>query len=240
MIKRTVLILVLLSFFSACDVAKMVATDVVTVINTVPTQTEAAEGLKDALKQGFSNGVSKLSQTGAFNNNQLIKILLPEDAQKIADKLRSIGMGAQVDQVIHQLNEGAEKAVATAKPIFINAVTNMSFNDAMSILTGGNGAATNYLKQNTSTAIQSAFKPEIQKALNQVGFTAHWTDLVAIYNKIPLVTKLNPDLNQYVTDKAMKTLYDQVEQEENAIRADPAKRLTDLMKKAFNYADTKK
>ena len=240
MINKAVLMCVLLSCFSACDVAKMVATDVVTAINTVPTQAEAADGLKDALKQGFSNGVSKLSQTGAFNNDQLIRILLPEEAQKIADKLRSIGMGAQVDQVIHQLNEGAEKAVATAKPIFINAVTNMSFNDAMSILTGGNGAATRYLKQNTSSSLQAAFKPEIQKALNQVGFTAHWSDLVSTYNKIPLVTKLNPDLNQYVTDKAMTTLFNQVEQEENAIRSDPSKRLTELMKKAFNYADTKK
>lgn len=238
--KKYLLVGALSMFISACDVAKVVATDVIANLNTVPTQSEAADGLKDALKQGFSNGVAQLSQTGAFNNNALIKILLPEDAQKVADKLRSIGMGNQVDKVIFQLNEGAEKAVATAKPIFIDAVSKMSFTDAMSILTGGNGAATNYLKQTTSSALQAAFKPQIEQSLSQVGFTAHWADLVNTYNKIPLVTKQNPDLNQYVTDKAMKALFDQVEKEENAIRTDPSKRLTDLMKKAFNYADTKK
>jgi len=238
--KKYIFFALLTFLLSACDIAKVVATDVISNLNTVPTQTEAADGLKDALKQGFSNGVVQLSQTGSFNNNNLIKILLPEDAQKVADKLRSIGMGDQVDKVIFQLNEGAEKAVSTAKPIFIDAVSKMSFSDAMSILTGGNGAATNYLKQTTSSALQTAFKPQIEQSLNQVGFTAHWSDLVNTYNKIPLVTKQNPDLNQYVTDKAMKALFDRVEIEENAIRSDPSKRLTDLMKKAFNYADTKK
>lgn len=234
--KRYVLMAALsLSLFS-CDVLKTVATEVL----TVPTSTEAAGALKEALKQGFGSGVDVLSAAGGFNKNNAIRILLPEDAQKIADKLRSIGMGTQVDNVIKKLNEGAENAVATAKPIFMDAVTNMSFSDAMSILTGGNGAATNYLKQTTTTALTNAFKPKIQASLDQVGFTANWSTLVNEYNKIPFITKMNPDLNDYVTQKALTALFSKVEDEENQIRSNPAKRTTELMKKAFSYADSQK
>ena len=225
----------------SCDVLKTVATEVATDVLSIPTSAEAAGGLKDALKQGFGNGVNVLSAAGGFNKNNAIRILLPTDAQKIADKLTSLGMGKQVDQVINQLNEGAEAAVLTAKPIFMDAVTNMSFTDAMGILTGGKGAATNYLKQNTTTALTNAFKPKIQESLNKVGFTSNWTDLVNIYNKNPLITnKLNPDLNAYVTEKALVALFNKVEEEENLIRENPSKRATDLMIKAFKYADSQK
>jgi hypothetical protein len=149
-------------------------------------------------------------------------------------------MGTQVDNVINKLNEGAESAVKTAKPIFVDAVTNMSFSDAMGVLTGGKGAATSYLKQNTTSALTTAFKPKIQASLDQVGFTANWTSLVNEYNKIPFITKLNPDLNDYVTQKALAALFNKVEEEENLIRENPVKRSTELMKKAFAYADTKK
>ncbi len=220
----------------SCDVVKTVAKEVL----TIPTSEEAAGGLKDALKQGFGKGVDVLSVAGGFNNNSLIRILLPADAQKVADKLRSIGMGNQVDLVINKLNEGAESAVKTAKPIFMDAVSNMSFTDAMGILTGGKGSATQYLKQNTTTALTTAFRPKIQASLDQVGFTANWTELVNVYNKIPLVTKMNPDLNAYVTEKALTALFNKVEEEENLIRENPALRATDLMKKAFAYADSKK
>lgn len=220
----------------SCDVLKTVATEAL----SIPTTAEAAGGLKDALKQGFGNGVDVLSVAGGFNKNSAIRILLPDDAQKIADKLRSLGMGTQVDNVINKLNEGAESAVATAKPIFIDAVTNMSFNDAMGILTGGKGAATSYLKQTTTTALTNAFKPKIQESLNKVGFTANWTTLVNEYNKIPFITKMNPDLNDYVTQKALTALFNKVEEEENLIRENPLKRSTDLMKKAFSYADSQK
>jgi hypothetical protein len=221
---------------ASCDVLKTVASEVL----TVPTTEEAAGGLRDALKQGFGNGADALSVPGAFKNNSLIKILLPADAQKVADKLRTIGMGAQVDDVINKLNEGAENAVMTAKPIFMDAVSNMSFSDAMGILTGGNGSATNYLKQTTTGALTEAFRPKIQASLDQIGVTKHWTELVSTYNKIPFVTKMNPDLNAHVTEKALVALFSRVEQEENLIRENPSKRGTELMKKAFAYADTKK
>jgi hypothetical protein len=220
----------------SCDVLKSVATEVL----TVPTSEEAAGGLKDALKQGFGNGADALSMPGAFKNNNLIKILLPADAQKVADKLRTIGMGAQVDDVINKLNEGAENAVKTAKPIFMDAVTKMSFTDAMGILTGGKGSATNYLKQTTTGALTDAFRPKIQESLDQIGVTKHWKDLVTAYNKIPLVTKMNPDLNAHVTEKTLAALFNKVEEEENLIRDNPSQRGTELMKKAFAYADTRK
>ncbi len=221
---------------ASCDVLKSVATDVL----SIPTNEEAAGGLKDALKQGFGNGADALSVPGAFNNNNLIRILLPEDAQKVADKLRTIGMGAQVDDVIKKLNEGAENAVKTAKPIFMDAVTNMSFSDAMGVLTGGAGSATRYLKQTTTGALTESFRPKIQASLDQIGVTKHWKDLVTTYNKIPFVTKMNPDLNAHVTEKALVALFNKVEVEENLIRDNPSKRATELMKKAFAYADTKK
>lgn len=233
--KRIILLAFMGLTLYSCDVLKTVATEVL----TIPTTAEAAGALKDALKQGFGNGVDVLSVAGGFNKNNAIRILLPGDAQKIADKLRSIGMGTQVDNVINKLNEGAENAVATAKPIFIDAVTNMSFSDAMGILTGGNSAATNYLKQTTTTALTNAFKPKIQASLDQVGFTANWTTLVNEYNKFA-INKLNPDLNDYVTQKALSALFNKVEEEENLIRTDPLKRSTDLMKKAFSYADSQK
>ncbi len=234
--KQLLALAILSLFFASCDVLKAVATQAL----TIPTSSEATSGLKDALKQGFGNGVDFLSAKGGFLNNAAYKILLPADAQKVADKLRSLGMDAQVDQVIAKLNEGAENAVKTAKPIFMDAVTSMNFSDAMGILTGGKGSATAYLKNTTTAALTNAFKPKIQEALNQVGVTKYWGDLVAIYNKLPMTQKLNPDLNSFVTEKALVALFSKVEEEENAIRANPAKRATEMMKKAFAYADSQK
>lgn len=234
--KRLIYASIFTLLITSCDVLQTVASDIL----TIPTTEEAAGGLKDALSQGFSNGVTALSTKGAFGNNPAIKILLPADAQKIADKLTSIGMGDQVNNVISKLNEGAENAVATAKPVFINAVKGMSFTDAMGILTGGKGAATNYLKQTTTTELTNLFKPQIQASLDQIGVTKNWGDLVNIYNKIPFVTKMNPDLNGFVTEKALAALYTKIEAEENLIRENPLQRGTDLMKKAFAYADSQK
>ncbi|MBC7425542.1 MAG: DUF4197 domain-containing protein, partial [Bacteroidia bacterium] len=165
---------------------------------------------------------------------------LPPEAVNIEKKLRAIGLGAEVDKVIVTMNEGAESAVAEAKPIFVNAITQMSFQDAMGILTGGKGSATNYLRNSTTTALIEAFKPKVQVALDKVGFTKNWSDLVNTYNKIPTVQKLNPDLNGYITGQAVTALFQQVEIEENNIRDNPAARGTALLKKVFSYADTKK
>ena len=236
--KKILIVMLLIAFStSSCDTLMKTANTVL----AVPTDAEVLGGLKDALSQGFTNGVSVLSAAGGFNKNAAIRILLPPEAQKIETTLRGLGMGAQVDRVIDKLNEGAENAVKTAKPIFVDAVKKMSFKDALGILTGGKSSATNYLKSTTTTALTGLFKPEIQKALDQVGVTKYWKDLVTTYNALPTVqNKLNPDLNGFVTEKALSALFKKVEDEENLIRANPAKRLTGLMKKAFAYADTKK
>lgn len=236
--KKIILVAIVSINIVACDVLHE-AGKVASTVLAVPTSGEAAGGLKDALSQGFGKGVDALSLKGAFSNNNLIKILLPSDAQTIANKLTDLGFGGEVDKVISKLNEGAENAVATAKPIFLGAVKNMSFTDAMSILTGGKGAATNYLKQTTTSALTASFRPEIQKALDQVGVTKLWTPLVDKYNLFAS-KKLNPDLNAHVTEKALGALFNKVETEENAIRENPVNRATDLMKKAFAYADSQK
>jgi len=234
--KKIIYSIVLCLGFASCDVLHTVVKEVL----TIPTTEEAAGGLKDALKQGFSKGADALAMRGAFGNNQLIKILLPAEAQTVANKLSSIGMQAQVNQVISKLNEGAEDAVGTAKPIFVDAITKMSFNDAMGILTGGKGAATRYLKETTTSTLVASFSPKVQSALDQVGVTRNWSDLVNTYNKIPLVQKMNPDLKSHVTEKALSTLFNKVEEEENNIRENPMQRTTELMKKAFAYADANK
>jgi hypothetical protein len=201
------------------------------------TQDEAAKGIKEALVNGVGVGVDFLSKKDGFFKNLAYKILLPPEAQKVEKKLREIGLGAECDRVIENINRGAEAAVAEAKPIFVNAITSMTLNDAIGIVTGGNGAGTAYLKRTTTDPLKVKFKPVIQVALDKASATKYWKDMVTKYNKIPLVKKVNPDLNEHVTTKALEALFSQVEIEENKIRLDPLKRGTDILKKVFDYAD---
>jgi len=221
--------------FSGCDILQHAAT-----LNPIPTEGEVVTGLKEALKNGVSSGTGNLAKPGAFFNNNLIKILFPPEVANAETKLRSIGLGNDVDRAIKALNDGAEKAMEKAKPIFVDAITNMSISDAMNVLKGGNGAATNFLRNTTTNALRGAFKPVIQEALNTVGATKYWNDLFTAYNKLPLVKPVTTDLGAYVTDKSITALFTEIEKEENAIRANPAKRTTDILKKVFNYADTQK
>lgn len=144
------------------------------------------------------------------------------------------------DRAIISINRGAEMAVAEAKPVFVNAITTMTISDAINIVTGGNGAGTSYLKRTTSNELTTKFSPIIQQSLDRVGATKYWKDAINAYNKIPIVQKINPDLNGYVTGKAIEALFSQIELEENRIRQDPSKRTSDLLKKVFNYADKQK
>ena len=206
-----------------------------------PTEAEVARGLKQALEFGFNKGVTTVSKTDGFFKNAVIKILWPPEAKKVENTLRNIGMNKLCDDVILSINRGAEKAAAKAKPIFINAVRNMTINDAMNILLSGNSlAATDYLKRTTTASLRSAFKPTIKSSLDQVNATKYWSDAVNAYNKIPLVQKVNPDLAGYVTEKALDGLFHMVGKEEQRIRRDPVARTTELLKKVFNYADSRK
>lgn len=211
-----------------------------TTTNSTPSNLEIGNGLKEALVKGATNGVTSLSAAGGYLNSPQFKIPFPKDAQKIETTLRDLGLGSEVDKVIVSLNRAAEDAVTEAKPLFVNAIKQMTFADVKNILMGDNMAATNYLKSKTSSQLQAAFQPKIQASLDKVNATKYWDDVVSRYNKIPLVTKLNPDLNSFVTEQAIKGLFTKIAQEESAIRANPVERTTGLLQKVFGYADTQK
>lgn len=197
------------------------------------TQTEAANGLKEALIQGITKGTNQASQTDGFYLNKLIRIPFPPDAQRVATTLRTIGLGAQVDRFELSLNRGAEDAAKSAKPIFLAAIKSLTFTDVWNILTGEKNAATTYLKRTTTTQLTTAFRPIIQQSLAKVDATRYYTDLTTRYNKIPLVTPVNSDLNDYATGKAIDGLFTLVAQEEANIRENPVARTTDLLKRVF-------
>ena len=197
------------------------------------TQDEAARGLKEALTLGISKGTDQASQTDGFYLNKFIRIPFPPDAQRVATTLRSIGLGSQVDKFELTLNRGAEDAAKSAKPIFLSAIKSLTFKDVWGILTGEKDAATNYLKRTTTHQLTTAFQPIMQRSLDQVGATKYYTDLTTRYNRIPLVTPVQTDLNQYATGKAIDGLFTLVAQEEANIRENPVARTTAILKRVF-------
>lgn len=209
--------------------------------NPNPTSEEAGNGLKEALVVGLVNGIGLLSKEDGFFGNNLVKIPWPEEAAFVMDAMKKIGMQNQVDKVTLSLNRAAEKASGEAKDVFIQAVKQMTFQDAMNILLGGDGAATAYLRKSTTPILTEKFRPIIEGSLSQVNATKYWSDAVGIYNKIPFTQKkVETDLSAFVTQKAMEGVFKMVEQEENKIRKDPFARSSALLKKVFGFADTKK
>jgi len=148
-------------------------------------------------------------------------------------KLRTVGMGKKVDEFNESMNRAAEKAASEAKPIFISAIKDMTVKDAINIVKGSDNAATMYLKNTTSPQLIDKFKPVIKSSLDNVNATKYWSDLITIYNKIPLVKKMNPDLTAYVTGKAIDGLFVMIAKEELKIRKDPMARTSELLKKVF-------
>ncbi len=197
------------------------------------TNSEIIQGLKEALNVGTNNSVASSSKVDGFFKNPTIKIPWPADAVAAETKLRALGMGTQVDKVVETLNRGAEEAAKSAAPIFLKAITNLTISDGLTILKGANNAATEYLKTNTSSALKTAFLPTVKTALDKVEITKYWTPLTTTYNKIPLVTPINTDLNNYVTGKAIDGLFTLIAAEELKIRTDPAARISDILKKVF-------
>lgn len=203
------------------------------------TETDIANGLKEALQVGTNNAVGVLNATDGYFKDPLVKLLFPPEAQRAADKLRSLGMGQLVDDFVLSLNRGAEKAAKEAGPIFVDAIKSMTIQDAKNILHGADNAATEYFKGKTSAALKAKFYPVIQNSLNSVNCTKHWTDITTTYNKIPLVQPVNTDLADYATTKAMDGLFLKVAGEEKKIRENPAARVSDLLKKVFGSLDNK-
>lgn len=198
---------------------------------------EVAKGLKEALNKGIEKGVEKVSKPDGFFKDPEIKIPFPEDAKVVETKLRKVGQGKKCDEVILTLNRAAEDASKSAKEIFIVAIKNMTISDAFNILKGEDNAATEYLKKSTSAKLKEKFKPIIQASLDKVGATKHWETVMTTYNKIPMVKKVNPDLAEYVTDKAITGLFLQIEKEEKEIRKNPMARTSDILKKVFKEQD---
>jgi hypothetical protein len=194
---------------------------------------EAASAIKEALVKGTGESVNIVSVVDGYFKNPEIKIPFPPEATAMETKLRAAGFGSQVDKAVLSINRAAENAAKDAQPIFVSAVKGMSIKDAINIVRGKDNAATEYLKNTTSPALKTQFKPAIQKSLDEVNATKYWTDLVSTYNKIPFVQKMNPDLASYVTDKAIEGLFVMIAKEELKIRKDPVARTTDLLKKVF-------
>lgn len=196
------------------------------------TTSNVVDGLKEALNKGIEKGTSQLSATDGFYGNGAVKILMPLEAKKVEDKMRDMGLNKPVDDAILTMNRAAEDATKTAAPIFLNAIKNINFADAWAIFKGGDNAATNYLKQQTTSNLTTAFKPIIEEALQKTGATKHWNTIFSNYNKFTL-NKINPDLTSYVTEKTLEGVFYQLAIEEGKIRKDPAARTTDILKNVF-------
>ncbi len=197
------------------------------------TEKDAADGIKEALVNGTGESVKVVSVLNGYWGNAEIKIPFPPDAQEMETKLRTIGMGKKVDEFNESMNRAAEKAATEAKPIFVTAIKEMTVRDAINIVKGENNAATIYLKNTTSPQLIGKFQPVIKTSLDNVNATKYWNDLITIYNKIPLVKKMNPNLSEYVTQKAVDGLFIMIAKEELKIRKDPMARTSDLLKKVF-------
>jgi hypothetical protein len=236
--QRIIIVLLSLSFvLGSCTSAQINQTlgEVDKAINTdqKPTTAEVGEGLKEALIKGISKGSDLVSQMDGYFKNPEIKIPFPPEVKKVEDKLRQVGLGSEVDKFVMSLNRGAEDAAKEAKPIFISAIKQLTIQDAWAILKGEPDAATQFLKRTTTAQLKEKFKPVIQNSLNKVNATKYYGDLVNTYNKIPLVQKVNPNLDDYATDRAIEGLFVMIAKEEKNIRQDPLARTTELLKKVF-------
>ena len=200
---------------------------------------DIAGGLKEALNNGISKQVSKLTAVDGFYKNQAVKILLPEELQKVDKALRTIGLSSLADDGIKMLNRAAEDATKEATPIFVNAVKQMTFTDAKNILMGNESSATTYLQTTTTSPLYAKFNPVIKNSFAKVGADKVWTNIITKYNNIPFVKKVNPDLTDYTTNKALEGVYKMIAVEEKNIRTSVSSRSSDLLKKVFAMQDKK-
>ncbi len=196
-------------------------------------------GLKEALQNGIDLQVNKLTATDGFYKNKLVKILLPEELQKVDAILRKVGMSQLADEGLKAINRTAEDAVKTATPIFVDAVTKMTFNDAKNILLGNQDAATMFLQNSTTTALYAQFNPVIKNSFAKVGADKVWTNIINKYNSVPLVKKVNPDLTDYVTNKALEGVFKMITIEEKNIRTNLKSRTSTLLQQVFAMQDKK-
>jgi hypothetical protein len=241
---KTVIALFICSSICSCDVLNEAANQALEGVNTNETNTEqpalsnaeVISGLREALNIGIENSVKSTSVIDVFLNNSEIRLPFPPDAQKVKDKAIEFGLDAQVEKFETTLNRAAEEASKEALNIFVNAIKNMTLEDGFSILNGGNGAATKFLKDQTKSELQQAFLPKVKSAISKVKLTEYWNPIITKYNtfaKFKGLEEINPDLDLFVTQKAIDGLFVMVEKEEDKIRLDPLARVTDLLTKVF-------
>ena len=234
MIKRILVLVIAIQFAGCAELQK--------VVSQLPSggglsQEQIGNGLRQALDNGIKNQVTKLTSKDGFYRNQLVKIILPEELQAVDKGLRKIGLSNLADEGIKVLNRAAEDAVKTATPIFVNAVKEITFNDAKNKLLGEQNAATMYLQSKTSESLYNSFSPVINNSFSKVGADKIWNNLITKYNSIPFVSKVNPDLTGYVTDQALKGVFTMITQEEKGIREKVGLRNTALLKQVFALQD---
>ena len=236
MYMKTVLVVLFLAFtlIPSENFAQIKLPGILKSKSTGISENEAGQGVKEALLQGVTNAVLNLNKTDGFFGSEIYKMLLPPDAVKVEKTLRNLGMGNQVDKAILAINRGAEDAVGFAKPIFMDAIKEMTLTDALNIVKGPKDAATTYFKEKTKLKLITAFTPSVKSSLDKVDATKYYSDIITTYNKLPTTfNKVNPDLTTYVVGKAVDALFDQVAKEEANIRANPLARTSDIMKKVF-------
>lgn len=239
--KKLLIVLLLIPLISIAQTKKKVkkikikTPTVTNVINTI----DISAGLKEALNKGVTEQVSKLTVIDGFYKNEAVKILIPEELQRVDATLRKLGMGSLVDDGIKSLNHAAEDAVKESTPIFINAIKNISISDAKGILLGNESAATSYLKDSTTKELYAKFNPVVQESIGKVGADVIWNSIIKKYNTIPLVNKVNPDISDYVTTKAMEGVFKMIAVEEKNIREKLTSRNSDLLKSVFALQDKK-
>ena len=235
MIRKFLLIILIFNLTSCAELQQ--------VVNQLPqggnvlSNADIAAGLRQALNFGIEKQVSKLTQTDGFYKNDLVKILLPDELQKVDKTLRDVGLSNLADEGLKILNRAAEDAVKEATPIFVDAVKGITFTDAKNILLGNDDAATQYLTTKTQTDLYAKFNPVIKNSFSKVGADQIWNNLITKYNNIPFTADVNPDLTDYVTNEALKGVYTMIAVEEKDIRTKLSSRTTDLLKRVFALQD---
>ena len=237
---RNTLLLSLLLILSSCQsVSDNTYGALKSLLTGELTDTTIANGLKEALAKGTDKAVTTLSKDGGYSKNLLYKITVPKDLQKFANTLRKIGLGSQVNYFESKMNEAAEEACKKAAPIFLDAITEMTLEDVRKILMGNQTAATDYFRNKTSTALKAEYFPIVKVKMEEIGLVSDYNKLMDKYNNIPFTPKVSFNLEDYITDNALKGLFSMLAETEKDIRENPAARTTALLKRVFAEQDKK-
>ena len=234
--KKLLLFLLIISF-SSCAELQQIADNLPQEGGYGISNQEIAGGLKQALQKGIDTRVTELTEEGGFFRNELVRITLPPELQKVDRTLRDVGLDALADEGLKVLNRAAEEAVKEATPIFVNAVQEITFTDARNILLGDDRAATEYLTRKTSEELYSRFNPVVTNSLERVGATEVWRNIINRYNSLPLTSSVNPDLPDYVTREALEGVFTMIALEEKEIRNEISARTTNLLQRVFALQD---